>query len=583
MKKESTERTAKASKADLDEVHRILLLFNHAVAAAKMYPPSHPNSVRFRREFLESLAAFFKDRDSLPLEVRETAFLYQGEVVQKDENLQKSTPYLFFKDGVRGLSFRKGLEEDEFNTFVEIIRREAALEPERSDMALALWEQDLEKIGYVVPDEFLETKILARGKRPRETKAQPPQMPARRIDLTADDLDDIYKKSLAIAAREKSEAVEYGQRVTAIDKKDKALIASFLAAERAAPPEDDFIDMLDEVMEVEDQPEALESLLGFIETFMSDLIRAGRFAQADRLLNILDGQAGAHPPHGSARGKALARIGDALREKIVPADILEMFRCGKVEDVAGLFRFLEHAGPRTLPLGAEIFESIQEGEARSKAYAFLRSLGLRHPDILVGQAAEDRTYLNRGIIRILSESGERRHLTSFLRFLRFKDAGIRMEAAMALGRIADPAANKILLQFLKDEAADVRTAAALSLHPDRDSDILPAIVEMTASRGFQDRDAEEKTALFLFLGRTGAPEALAALENFLIKSPPITIGRSKTEETSLAAVAALEAAGTAEAAAVLEKGALAAEEKIGAACRAALERLAKSGIRGGRT
>jgi len=53
----------------------------------------------------------------------------------------------------------KDLRREEFDEFLEIIKKESSLPAEEGDIVSAFWERDFPNIRYYAPDEYLESLI----------------------------------------------------------------------------------------------------------------------------------------------------------------------------------------------------------------------------------------------------------------------------------------------------------------------------------------------------------------------------------------------------------------------------------------
>ena len=67
-----------------------------------------------------------------------------GEVaVYENENRSESLAFLFFKDGVREITFLPGIEGDEMERFLDVLQRARDLKPDADDLLTVLWEANL--------------------------------------------------------------------------------------------------------------------------------------------------------------------------------------------------------------------------------------------------------------------------------------------------------------------------------------------------------------------------------------------------------------------------------------------------------
>jgi HEAT repeat protein len=221
-----------------------------------------------------------------------------------------------------------------------------------------------------------------------------------------------------------------------------------------------------------------------------------------------------------------------------------------------------------------MYESVPDPESQNKLLEFIKSVAVRDLGVLASLAADERPHLSKAIIAFLSKDAGKKGLPHFAVFLAFKKKDIKLEAIRALGELQDEMSNRILLGFLKDSDEDLRIQAAMRLNPMEERSRLQHILAEAGSKAFRAKSLKEKQAILTFLGRTRTEEALAFLQDVLLKRSLWMPAR--TREMKLAAVAGLENHGSAEASRVLEQAASSRNREIREACSQALARLAQS-------
>ncbi len=97
----------------LKRVKELFLLFAHAISATKLFPAHHASVINFQEELYDKLTKFLEEHEELNIGIQENAFTYEGEIAYRDENILKSLPYLFFKDGMHKLTFLRDLDKAE--------------------------------------------------------------------------------------------------------------------------------------------------------------------------------------------------------------------------------------------------------------------------------------------------------------------------------------------------------------------------------------------------------------------------------------------------------------------------------------
>jgi cyclophilin family peptidyl-prolyl cis-trans isomerase/HEAT repeat protein len=106
------------------------------------------------------------------------------------------------------------------------------------------------------------------------------------------------------------------------------------------------------------------------------------------------------------------------------------------------------------------------------------------------------------------------------RLLRDPDRGVRRRAALAAGRVADPALVPALVDLLNDQEVEVRRVAAFALGLAGERAAVDRLLKALA-----DSDAQVRGRAAEALGRIGDPRSAAAIVRLVVDALPKTIGR----------------------------------------------------------
>jgi hypothetical protein len=452
-----------APSAALEAAKDISQTFANAVGMLKIFPSDHASVTAVLEEFWTKLAGFLEAHWEFQLELRETAFVYEGETVFKDENLLKSLPYVFFKDGLIKLVFRRGLERLEFSDFLDLVKTDALLPADEGDLVSAIWEREFPHIGYEAAVDYLEAKIPTPDRKPWETPIDTAAFARGRIDLTPEDMAAVMKAGLTLGMKDGQEVLNPADLTAPLDKKETQFVESLIHAERAIPAEKEFLDLFFELLTLEDRPAPIATMLQFLAGHHDDLLKNGDFDHAALLLAHMDAiKAGAAGP-APAKSRDVDRIARRIREGVSLTTLKEQALAGKVENPAGFFRYLDQIGGRAIPLAADLFEETENGLIRSADFAYLKEIGRRNLEALTGLARDSMPFLGKGIIAILSQMKDRKSIPHLGRFKDFRDKGVRLDAVQALAAIDDPLAAKIMRSFASDPDPEVREAVRRGL------------------------------------------------------------------------------------------------------------------------
>jgi hypothetical protein len=598
--------------ARLEKAKDLLRFLANTVSAMKIFPLEHATVKNFLDLLTQKFADFLTAYQKLQIGIEEYTFTYGGKPAFSDDLTIKSLPFFFFRDGLQVLFFYQGLGRQEIQEFLELIKAETLKSAEDRDIVASLWERDFPNIQYYAPDEFLENRIMAE-KRESEVRQDLPELPEDfahetievrvdsskfsqgRIELTSEDREEVRKGS----ARNEMEDVPGGPAAAAEDalevmptaKDAKGIspaaamdptlteeelysLESMVRANRTISPEEEFIDLMMELIFLEESTVNCQTSLDVLLEYHFDQLQRGNFQVAMLIIQKTHGLEGS-----LGKSPEKAALLESFRRQTVSPKTVEAVQVllakKKNMDWESLLGFFGMLGSPALSLAADLFDIVPDGEARHKILGFIADTGTSNPGLLPSLADNARPDLARAIIGVLSRIPENRGIPYLSAFLSFQNKEVKLEAIHVLGGSRDEMANRILLGFMKDPDEEVRIQAAMKLNPQEGGARVQQIVREASARAFQEKSLKEKEAILSFLGRTRSFEALEFLRSTLGRAP--LFAPKRILEMRLAAVAGLESMGTEEALGALQKGAIGRTKKVREACTAALVRLPPAG------
>jgi hypothetical protein len=153
-------------------------LFSHLLLTCKnvsLYPEGHVISSNSIRQFSDSLQAFIRQYGTVKIEIERDRVLCQGMEVHKGPSEEGTLPFTLFRDGIRWLEFREGIQQEEIRDVLSIIQRYSVLaaEPE-GDIVTAFWEAHFDHVQYEA-DDFVADQTSDQEERLEEPEKQPPE------------------------------------------------------------------------------------------------------------------------------------------------------------------------------------------------------------------------------------------------------------------------------------------------------------------------------------------------------------------------------------------------------------------------
>ena len=137
------------------QVSELLQSLVKALRAFQMYLPNNPMYQRASQNVRAGLAPIWPALDDLVLQVAETDFLWEEQVVYHQPTKTESLAWTLYKDGMRELTLKKGVEELEIIRFLELVNRARFMQSDAADDLLTLlWEQEFNHIHYQFVEGF---------------------------------------------------------------------------------------------------------------------------------------------------------------------------------------------------------------------------------------------------------------------------------------------------------------------------------------------------------------------------------------------------------------------------------------------
>ncbi|MCX8160566.1 MAG: HEAT repeat domain-containing protein [Candidatus Saccharicenans sp.] len=550
-------------RATIQLTKEIFSLFSLAVTSLKLFPPQHSTVVRFVDELYAKLKEYFAEREELEVEVQEDSFLMNGEVVHKEDNLVKSLPYLFHKDGTRKFTLLKGMDKHELFELLDVIRSTALLPPDEGGIVLAIWEKDFAHVRLYAPDDYLLSKIDIFTRQPVDFSVDKNNLFSGQIELSVEDLKEIQSKKLALGLMEQEEEKDQAQILAEMEE-EKRLIDDLLTRARQVAPEIEFHGMMCELLSLETRPDRIASILKFLERHQRELIQDGKLAYAVHLLRKvleLKGEFCQVSPEKAAEIDKFmnevsgARTQDLLRETVIGK---------KFDSLPALLEYLRLLGEQSVPLAVELLDQTQEPETRAEAINYLKEIGQDNIDLIAYQLRDDRPAIMKEVINLLGQHPSKKTLAYLLAVSTYENKEIKLAAIETLGASAEPLAQRILLSFIEDKDEEIGVAAAERLRYSGDNFILKKAIKMVQSRKFNRLAPELRTAILCFLVRSGTAEGLDAVRRSLGR--PGFINRHDRLITRLCAVEALNRVRTPGGLDLLKRGAKFLNKRVREAC-----------------
>jgi hypothetical protein len=522
-----------------------------ALRAFQLYDENNPVYQRFVHALSDAFAGLWEELDELQVSVEEDRLAVGGAEVYQNATRSESLAFLLYKDGLRSLTFRPGIES-EARTFLELLTRARMGRGDGEDLVTLLWEEDLRFLRYRHVD------LLAEGL----TLPEPGE------GSTQADLKEVLEAERAEAEEALEEGTtaaeeatppqalspeEFNPTLYALDAREMTELQAAIEAEMERDVRGDVVNALFDRLE-EPRRDRQAEILDVLSHLVPALLSRGELETATRVLSQLHGVAAMERVLGPGEQQEITRLVDrlsapdtlgelvrALEDRVISpapgllAEFLGQLRSGAL---ATLIRAAETTHARDM---APVLHEAVEGIARKNRQALLRFVGAEDPVVAAGA------------VRLAARLELREAAPQLPELFYHDDPGVRRAAVEAVLELQATTLGSELLDILLDPDAGVRVAAARVLGAFRFTNAAPRLKEILQSREIRSADLSEQIAMFEAYGSTGDRRAVQFLNRYL--NGKGFLGRREPAEIRACAALALGKVATPEAREALRRAA----------------------------
>jgi HEAT repeat protein len=520
---------------DIKEAKDILQSLIKAKKTLRMYPQNNPIYTKTLDESYARFKSFFDYKNEFILKIKHNSISYDSEQIYYNAEKEDNLALFFFKDGVRELTFKKGLLQEELEEFLKIIALDFDREVVDDDIVTLFWEKDFQNIQYIVD----EAVLVDVDEEDYETKAE------EEVKEKVSDVDDLMK---AYIDGFKEEDVK-GISVVPITDKDLQMLAKELEKDSSDKIEKLSAILFEIVYQSEGKSEFEDTF-----TFLKDTIK---FSMKHGNVHIvLD---------------VMKRAKEILEDPLLTGDTKKYLRMlllyPGTEEIISLLAELLDSG---IEIEEEVFKEFVEfldknaiaplvkflGElkaihARKIVIEALIFLGKKDIQALARGLEDSRWYVVRNIIYILRKIGDKRGIEYLLRTVRHGDIRVRKEVIRALGELGGREVVQILRECLDDSDVQVRIASAKAFGNIGSDAAKKIILDKISDKMFKERDFEEKREFYEVLSMWKDAEVFDFLIRALKKKS--FFGRARNYENRACAAFCLGLLGNKDALSLLLK------------------------------
>ncbi|UCD35068.1 MAG: HEAT repeat domain-containing protein [Nitrospiraceae bacterium] len=518
---------------DSDNVAELTRSLVRARKNLRMYPDGHPMHEKTINDFCAFMSRVLEDQ-SYTLRINQYDILHEDSVVYHSRDREESLSLFFFKDGLRELTFLKGMSHEEIKDFLEIISLDFEKVVLDDDIVTLLWERDFQHIRYVVDDA-----ILYEGDAYERDAAEQAKSACVGNGGIIKAFEDVRKGSGSMS----------GTEVFPLSDEDIRRISEEMENDRSEKATD-LVCMLFEMFSLAGGREECEDIARCMKETLNYALTTGCTDAMNRVLNWIR-SAEANPSCSREEATAVRMI----RTYISSSPFISL-----LGDVMTSRREMprELLDELSLSLSAEavphLIEVLGESEtipSRRAIIYLLTELGRRDMKSIAARLGDKRWYVVRNVIYVLRRIGDTGAAAYIVHSASHRDTRVRKEAVRALGELGAESSLDALQERMHDEADTVRVAAFAAIGRIGTVQAKKMILAHASTSQFRECSFPEKKELLRVLARWGDSDVVSFLTR-MVKRRAL-FKRARNNETRAAALHSLGIIGDGAARPLIER------------------------------
>ena len=516
-------------------------LLSKGMRATQLYLPNNPVYQRAVENIRGGFRQIWQATDDLVFDIGETDMRWDDNVVYSQDQRNESIAWTLYKDGVRSLTFRPGVEEAEMVRFLGVLHQAKNLSADAPDDLLTLlWAEDFQFIAYTFRELASDNAV------PIEKGETIPEVTPN--DVRAHVEEEAPPKREGIVSMDDFDTTLYF-----LDDKEVEYLHKEVEREYAQDLRRNVLGMLFDLLELQTYGTVRAELISIVENFIPYLLGAADFRSVAYILRevrvILQRARELIPEHRQTLETIPGRLSetDALSQLLQSLD--EATVHPTEEELGELFTELKPVALVTLmgwlpKLTNERVKDLVKGAAERLAQA-------NAPEVLKALASEDagaqlETVRLAGRLKLAGAPD------GMGRLLDIGDRPLKLAVVEALIAIASPTALRLLEKAVDDGDRDVRITAVKFLGQRGHRNAFPRIEGAVTGSKLKDADLTEKMAFFEAYGALAGSAGIVTLEKMLAGKGGL-LARKEDPETRACAAMALGRIKSPEAKAILQK------------------------------
>jgi HEAT repeat protein len=482
----------------------LIKAFVKAMRAHQLYMANNPMHARSLEAVKQAFGALWRQTQSIHLQITETDLKWEGRVVfHEDDRSGDNLAWLFYKDGLRELTFLKGFENEDLGDLFDVLQRLRKAGADDDDLLTLMWEREFTTLRYKYID-------LTEGGPGVESMERAP-MKEKLLSPTEAESGGVETKSSSI-----TQLGDFDSALYFLDDREVEYLQGEIAREFSTDLRPAVIASLLDIFETQKDPTVREEICGLLDYFLLILLSTAQYRNAAYLLREAMVTAGRAADILEPQKQRLTQLGELMSDPKPLGQLLQALEDTQLRapqmELDELFAVLQ---PRAL-------ETLLSWIARSNNTELRMLLEVAATRLAAANSAE--------LIRLIGSDDEAVVLEAIRRAAALKSPAavpalgkmltvgepeMRVASVSALTEIGSPGAMQMLERAITDEDREVRIVAVRALGARSARSALPRIEAAIKGKDLRDSNLTEKMAFFEAYGLLSGEPGVTLLDQLL--------------------------------------------------------------------
>jgi HEAT repeat protein len=518
-------------------------VISKGMRATQLYLPNNPVYQRAVDNIRAAFRQVWQSTDDLIFDIGETEISWEDHAVYSQAQRNESIAWTLYKDGVRSLTFKPGVEDLEIVRFLAVLHQAKNLQADAPDDLLTLlWAEDFQFVNYTFRELAGENAVpIERGETGAPIGGGAGGGGGGGGEAGTVDPSTI-RRQVEEEAPSKREGVvsvdDFDTTLYFLDDKEIEYLRKEVEREYAQDLRRNVLAMLFDLLELQTYGTVRSELISILENFIPYLLGAGDFRSVAFILReskVIQQRArellSEHRqilealPGRLSQPAALSQLLQSLDEAAghpSEEELSELFTELRAEALATLMGWLPRLNNERV---RDLVETSAERLATTHAPEVLKALGSDDPAVqleMVRLAGRLKLSGAPDGMGPLLEGGDRE---------------LKLVVVEALTTIGSPNAMRLLENVIDDADRDVRIAAVKFLGQRGHRNAFPRIEAAVLGAKLKDTDLTEKMTFFEAYGALAGTAGIPALEKILVPKGGLLARKQDPETRACAAMA----------------------------------------------